>query len=48
MRSAEGDKFYIIATDLSIYNRNGDWGGAQTAGSQYIMVWESTDLVHWS
>ena len=48
MRSAEGDKFYIIATDLSIYNRNGDWGGCQTSGSQYVMIWESTDLVHWS
>ncbi|GEL95818.1 immunoglobulin-like domain-containing protein [Cellulomonas composti] len=47
IRSAEGDKFYLIATDLSI-GRNGDWGRAQVSGSQYIEVWESTDLVHWS
>lgn len=46
-RSAEGDKFYLIATDLCI-GKNGDWGVAQTAGSQAIMIWESEDLVHWS
>jgi glucan-binding YG repeat protein len=47
IRSPEGDKFYLIATDLSIYY-NGNWSRAQTSGSQYIMVWESTDLVNWS
>lgn len=47
IRSPEGDKFYMIATDLKIYG-NGDWGGAQTNGSQALMVWESTDLIHWS
>lgn len=47
LRSVEGDTFYLIATDLSI-GRNGDWGRAQTDGSQYIEIWESTDLVHWS
>ena len=47
MRSHEGDKFYMIATDLSI-GRNGDWGRAQNAGSQAIMVWSSDDLIHWS
>ncbi|MBT0994178.1 Ig-like domain repeat protein [Cellulomonas sp. DKR-3] len=47
IRSHEGDKFFLIATDLSI-GRNGDWGRAQQWGSQYIEVWESTDLVHWS
>ena len=47
IRSPEGDKFYMIATDLKIYG-NGDWTGAQTNGSQALMVWESTDLVHWS
>ncbi|MCH5209998.1 MAG: family 43 glycosylhydrolase [Oscillospiraceae bacterium] len=51
IRSPEGDKFFLIATDLSIYNRRGDsnrWGTCQTAGSRYIMIWESTDLVNWS
>jgi hypothetical protein len=47
IRSVEGDTFYLIATDLSI-GRDGDWGRAQTDGSQYIEIWESTDLVHWS
>lgn len=47
LRSAEGDKFYMIATDLKINGGNG-WGAAQTSGSQSLMVWESTDLVNWS
>ncbi|MBE5938378.1 MAG: hypothetical protein E7265_10165 [Lachnospiraceae bacterium] len=47
IRSHEGDKFYIIATDLKINGGNG-WGAAQNAGSQSLMVWESTDLVNWS
>ena len=47
IRSAEGDKFYLIATDLKIYGGNG-WGNAQTAGSQALMIWESDDLVNWS
>ena len=45
--SPEGDKFYMIATDLKIYGNN-DWGAAQRAGSQSLMVWESNDLVNWS
>lgn len=47
IRSPEGDKFYMIATDLKIYG-NGDWGRAQREGSRSLMVWESTDLVNWS
>ncbi len=43
----EDGKFYIIATDLSIYH-NRDWGRAQNAGSKSIVVWESSDLVNWS
>lgn len=47
IRSHEGDKFYLIATDLKI---NGDWNWdrAQRSGSRSIMVWESTDLINWS
>lgn len=48
IRSPEGDKFYMIATDLSVYNINGDWGMSQTAGSKSIVVYESDDLVNWS
>lgn len=49
LRSAEGDKFFMIATDLSIYYRGG-WGNASatTTGSRDLIVWESTDLVNWS
>ncbi|MER7441681.1 family 43 glycosylhydrolase [Micromonospora avicenniae] len=47
IRSPEGDRFYLIATDLKIYG-NGDWDAAQRTGSRYIEVWESTDLVNWS
>lgn len=47
----EDGKFFIIATDLSIYNRRGDsnrWSTCQTSGSKSIVIWESTDLVNWS
>ncbi len=47
MRSADGEKFYMIATDLCI-NKDGDWWKAQTDGSTSVMIWESEDLVHWS
>ena len=52
LRSPEGDSFYLIATDLSIYTRGG-WGmdnaGAATkTGSQSICLWESHDLVNWT
>ena len=47
LRSHDGAKFYLIATDLSVaLNRN--WGRAVRAGSRSILVWESTDLVRWS
>lgn len=47
-RSAEGDKFYMIATDLSIYHGNAVWMEAGANGSHSIVVWESEDLVNWS
>ena len=47
IRSTEGDRFFLIATDLSI-GRNGNWDRAQRTGSRYLEVWESTDLVTWS
>ena len=47
IRSPEGDKFYLIATDLKINGGNG-WDAAQNNGSQSLMIWESTDLVNWS
>ncbi len=47
IRSPEGDRFFLIATDLSI-GRNGDWDRSQRTGSRYLEVWESTDLKNWS
>ncbi|MBF4461307.1 MULTISPECIES: immunoglobulin-like domain-containing protein [unclassified Rathayibacter] len=45
LRSPEGDRFFLIATDLSV-GRSG-WGGATDNGSHYLEIWESTDLVNW-
>jgi large repetitive protein len=47
IRSPEGDKFYLIATDLQINDGRG-WDAAQRHGSKYLEIWESTDLVTWS
>ena len=52
LRSPEGDTFYLIATDLSIYTRGG-WGmnngnAATKTGSHSICLWESHDLVTWT
>ena len=50
-RSPEGDTFYLIATDLSVYVRGG-WnnnaGQATKTGSHSIILWESHDLVNWT
>ena len=45
IRSAEGDRFFLIATDLDV--SDGDWNRCQYNGSKYMMVWESEDLIHW-
>jgi hypothetical protein len=47
IRSHEGDRFYLLATDLKAYPAV-DFGQAQETGSKYMEIWESTDLVHWS
>lgn len=46
VRSPEGDRFYLIATDLRL-DASLDWDRHQRHGSRSIMIWESTDLVHW-
>ncbi|MFF2485944.1 family 43 glycosylhydrolase [Microbacterium sp. NPDC058062] len=49
VRSPEGDKYWIIGTDL--HAEGGGAGGSgwdQLNASQNIVVWESTDLVNWS
>ncbi|MBF4462918.1 MULTISPECIES: immunoglobulin-like domain-containing protein [unclassified Rathayibacter] len=45
MRSPQGDRFYLIATDLNAYRTGLDQ--SQVFGSRYMEVWESTDLVNW-
>ena len=47
VRSADGSKFWILATDLRMANNKG-WDVAMHRGSTSIVVYESTDLVHWS
>lgn len=52
-RSHEGDRYFLIATDLSIYNRGGwfvneqGYYDASTTGSSNLVLWESDDLVNW-
>lgn len=47
------DRFYILATDLSVYNRGltnakDCWQKCREEGSRNIIIWESVDLVTWS
>ncbi len=54
VRSYEGDRFFLIATDLSIFNRGGwfqneqGYYDASTTGSPNLVFFESLDLVNWS
>ncbi|GAM43325.1 arabinosidase [Talaromyces pinophilus] len=51
IRSPEGDKFYLLATDLNVDGVEYGWRGwdwAQSGCSRYIEVWESRDLRTWS
>lgn len=51
VRSPEGDKFYLIATDLNVDGGEFGWRGwdwAQSGASRHIEVWESTDFRTWS
>jgi arabinoxylan arabinofuranohydrolase len=47
IRSRDGQRFFLIATDLSVYT-NRDWERNVRAGSRSLVIWESDDLVHWS
>lgn len=49
IRSAEGDRYWILGTDL--HAEGGGAGGSgwnQLSASQNLVVWESRDLVNWS
>jgi hypothetical protein len=51
VRAPEGDRFYLVATDLNVDGRAHGWQGwdwAQSGASRSIEVWESTDLRTWS
>ncbi len=49
IRSPDGGTFHLIATDLRMYgNGSGSWDDVQRHGSRSVMIWESTDLVHWT
>jgi hypothetical protein len=47
LRSAEGDRFFLIATDLKVYP-SGSFAAPQETGSRHLEIWESSDLVTWS
>lgn len=47
LRSQDGDRYYVIATDLRIASGK-SWEDAQLHGSHSIIVWESEDLLCWS
>ncbi|KAE9986203.1 hypothetical protein EG327_004418 [Venturia inaequalis] len=46
IRSSDGKKFWIIATDLKMHG-GGSWSAAGRKGSRSIVVWESSDLKDW-
>ncbi|MEV7809095.1 immunoglobulin-like domain-containing protein [Microbispora sp. NPDC088329] len=51
VRSPEGDRFYLIATDLNVDGTAYGWKGwdwAQSGAGRHIEVWESDDLRTWS
>ncbi|KOV73980.1 1,4-beta-xylanase [Streptomyces sp. NRRL WC-3618] len=47
VRSPDGSKYWIIATDLCI-GCGQTWSQSINDGSRNLVVWESTDLVTWS
>lgn len=48
IRSPQGDKFFLLGTDLKAHGGGGDWSRAVNEGSRSILIWESQDLIHWS
>ncbi|KAF5654096.1 glycoside hydrolase family 43 [Fusarium sp. NRRL 25303] len=46
IRSAKGDKFFLIATDLHVAETG--WANSTRHGSRYLEIWETPDLINWS
>ncbi|KAH8828677.1 hypothetical protein DL96DRAFT_1013916 [Flagelloscypha sp. PMI_526] len=44
IKSTTSSTWYIIATDLKMYGKNGDWDTASRHGSLSLAVWETTDF----
>ncbi len=52
LRSYEGDRFFLICTDLElnefrISDIGHNWSYFGCEASKYLMIWESTDLINW-
>jgi beta-xylosidase len=48
IRSHDGKKFWIIATDLKMHGSKSGWDAAGRNGSKSIVIWESSDLRKWT
>lgn len=48
IRSADGESFYLLATDLKTYQDGQSWSYRQSRGSRNLVIYESDDLVNWS
>ncbi|AQP43622.1 hypothetical protein RPIT_01315 [Tessaracoccus flavus] len=50
IRSAEGDRFWMIGTDLNMHDNYDqfNFAQAQQRGSKHLVIWESDNLVDWS
>lgn len=48
IRSADGESFFLLATDLKTYQDGQSWSYRQSKGSRNLVVYESDDLVNWS
>ncbi len=48
LRSADGEKFFLLATDLKTFQDGQSWSYRQSKGSRNLIVYESDNLVDWS
>ncbi|KAH8824652.1 hypothetical protein DL96DRAFT_1818333 [Flagelloscypha sp. PMI_526] len=44
IKSPDSSKWFILATDLKMYGKNGDWDNAIRHGSLNMAVWETTNF----